>query len=41
MTAPMAAWMLVRGMPGRATAEMSAAMPILALMLLSFGWLAI
>jgi hypothetical protein len=41
MTAPMAAWMLFRGMPGRATAEMSAAMPILALMTLSFGWLAI
>jgi hypothetical protein len=41
MTAPMAAWMLFRGMPRRATVEMSAAMPILALVLLAFGWLAI
>jgi hypothetical protein len=41
MTAPMAAWMLFRGMPTRATAEMSAAMPVLALVLLAVGWLAI
>jgi hypothetical protein len=41
MTAPMAAWMLFRGMPHRATAEMSAAMPILAIVLLAFGLLAI
>ena len=41
MTAPMAAWMLFRGMPRRATTEMSAAMPILAIVLLAFGWLAI
>lgn len=40
MTAPMAAWMLFRGMPRRATAEMSAAMPVLAIVLLAFGWLA-
>lgn len=41
MTAPMAAWMVYRGMPRRATAEMSATMPILALVLLALGWLAI
>jgi hypothetical protein len=41
MTAPMAAWMLFRGMPQRPTAEMSAAMPILAIVLLALGWLAI
>jgi hypothetical protein len=41
MTAPMTAWMLFRGMPRRATAEMSAAMPILALVLLALGWLTI
>jgi hypothetical protein len=41
MTAPMAAWMVFRGMPRRAIVEMSAAMPILALALLSLGWLAI
>jgi hypothetical protein len=41
MTAPMAAWMLFRGMPRRATAEMSAVMPVLAAVLLAFGWLAI
>jgi hypothetical protein len=41
MTAPMAAWMLFRGMPGRATAEMAAAMPVLAIVLLALGWLAI
>jgi hypothetical protein len=37
----MAAWMLLRGMPRRPTAEMSAAMPILAIVLLGFGWLAL
>ena len=39
MTAPMVAWMLVRGMPLRATAEMAAVMPVLATVLLGFGWL--
>ena len=39
MTAPMTAWMLYRGMPRRATLEMSAAMPALALGLLVLGWL--
>ena len=37
MTAPMTAWMLYRGMPRRATWEMSATMPILALVLLMLG----
>ena len=41
MTAPMAAWMLFRGMPRRPTAEMSAAMPVLAIVLLALVWLAI
>jgi hypothetical protein len=41
MTAPMTAWMLFRGMPRRATAEMSAVMPALAIALLALGWLAI
>jgi hypothetical protein len=41
MTAPMTGWMLFRGMPRRATAEMSAAMPVLALVLLALGWLAV
>ena len=41
MTAPMTAWMLFRGMPRRATAEMSAVMPILAIGLLALGWLAV
>lgn len=41
MTAPMTAWMLFRGMPRRPTAEMSAAMPALAVVLLALGWLAI
>jgi hypothetical protein len=41
MTAPMAALMLVRGMPRRATAEMSAVMPALAVLLLALGWIAI
>jgi len=39
MTAPMTAWMLYRGMPRRATWEMSATMPILALILLTLGGL--
>jgi hypothetical protein len=39
MTAPMAAWMLYRGMPRRVVIEMSAAMPILAIALLMMGWL--
>jgi hypothetical protein len=41
MTAPMTAWMLFRGMPRRATAEMSAVMPVLAIVLLALGWLEI
>jgi hypothetical protein len=41
MTVPMTAWMLFRGMPRRATAEMSAVMPVLAIVLLALGWLAI
>jgi hypothetical protein len=41
MTAPMAAWMLYRGMPRRPVVEMSAAMPILAVVLLGLGWLGI
>jgi hypothetical protein len=41
MTAPMTAWMLYRGMPGRPVAEMSAAMPILAVVLLGLGRLGI
>jgi hypothetical protein len=41
MTAPMAAWMRFRGMPSRATAEMSASMPALAFVLLALGWLAV
>lgn len=41
MTAPMTAWMLFRGMPQRPVAEMTAAMPIPALVLLAFGWLSI
>ena len=39
MTAPMTAWMLYRGMPRRAVWEMSATMPIVAGVLLMFGWL--
>jgi hypothetical protein len=39
MTAPMTAWMLYRGMPRRAIAEMSAAMPTLAIVLLVLGGL--
>jgi hypothetical protein len=41
MTAPMTAWMLFRGMPRWPIVEMSAAMPVLAIVLLAFGWLAI
>jgi hypothetical protein len=41
MTVPMAAWMRFRGMPGRAIAEMSAAMPVLGAVLLALGWLAV
>lgn len=41
MTAPMTAWMLFRGMPRRAIAEMSATMPVLAVLLLVLGWLGI
>jgi hypothetical protein len=41
MTAPMTTWMLFRGMPRWATAEMSAVMPVLAIVLLALGWLAI
>jgi hypothetical protein len=41
MTAPMVAWMLFRGMPRRETAEMAAAMPVLAIALLALGWLAL
>jgi hypothetical protein len=41
MTAPMVVWMLFRGMRRRPTTEMAAAMPILALVLLVLGWLAI
>jgi hypothetical protein len=39
MTAPMTAWMVYRGMPRRAIAEMSAAMPTLAIVLLVLGGL--
>jgi hypothetical protein len=41
MTAPMVAWMLFRRMPRRETAEMAAVMPVLAIALLAFGWLAV
>jgi hypothetical protein len=41
MTAPMTVWMLFRGTPRRATAEMSGVMPVLAVVLLGLGWLAI
>jgi hypothetical protein len=39
MTAPMTAWMLYRGMPRRAIAEMSAVMPIVAIVLVGLSWL--
>jgi hypothetical protein len=38
MTAPMTAWMLYRGMPHRAIAEMAAAMPVAAILLVALGW---
>ena len=41
MTAPMVAWMRFRGMAARPTAEMAAAMGILALLILVAGWLGI
>ncbi|MGH3077221.1 MAG: hypothetical protein ACRDPZ_03465 [Gaiellaceae bacterium] len=41
MTAPMTAWMLYRGMPRQAVREMSAAMPVLAIVLLTLGWLGV
>jgi hypothetical protein len=41
MTAPMVAWMRFRGMATRPTAEMAAAMVVLALLLLCAGWLGI
>lgn len=41
MTAPMTAWMLHRGMPSRAVWEMTASMPVLAVLLLMLGWLAL
>ena len=41
MTAPMTAWMLFRGMPRRATAEMSAVIPVLAVILLALAWFGI
>ena len=41
MTAPMTAWMLYRGMPRRPVAEMSATMPVLAVVLLGLGWFGI
>ena len=37
MTAPMTAWMLYRGMPRQAIWEMTAVMPILAVVLLALG----
>jgi hypothetical protein len=39
MTAPMAAWMSYRHMPRRAIVEMSAPMPVVAVALLTLGWL--
>jgi hypothetical protein len=38
MTAPMVAWMRVRGMAGRPTVEMAGAMLVLALLILAAGW---
>jgi hypothetical protein len=38
MTAPMVAWMRFRGMARRPTAEMAAAMVILAVLILLAGW---
>jgi len=39
MTAPMTAWMLYRGMPHRAIAEMSAVMPVVAIVLVGLSLL--
>ena len=39
MTAPMTVWMVYRRMPRRPIAEMSATMPVLAIMLLALGWI--
>ena len=41
MTAPMTAWKLYRGMPHRAIAEMSAAMPIVAIVLVGLNLLGV
>jgi hypothetical protein len=41
MTAPMAAWMRFRGMARRPIVEMSAAMPVVAIVLLALGWLGV
>jgi hypothetical protein len=41
MTAPMVAWMRFRGMPARPTAEMAAAMIVLAVLILAAGWLGV
>ena len=41
MTAPMVAWMRIRGMAWRPTAEMAAGMVVLALLILAAGWLGI
>jgi hypothetical protein len=41
MTAPMAAWMVYRGMPRRPIAEMAAVMPVLGAALLVVGWLSV
>lgn len=41
MTVPMTAWMRFRRMPTRPIAEMSAAMPVLAVVLLALGWLSV
>jgi hypothetical protein len=38
MTVPMTAWMLYRGMAPRPVVEMTATMPILAIVLLALGW---
>ena len=41
MTAPMTVWMLYRGMPRRAIVEMSAVMPIVAVVLVGLSWLGV
>jgi hypothetical protein len=38
MAVPMTAWMMFRGMPRRRVVEMTAVMPMLALLLLIAGW---